>query len=557
MEAADTQPRDPLRVKESLREIFDRRAAKGELIFAMLAGSQAFNLAVATSDEDWFGIYAGDIEATFGLQAPAPSLDGNDPDYAIYEVSKYAELLLKGNPKVIEPLFAKHNCWTHPLWHLLQNKREAFLTQTTLAQYVKYSRSQLHDAKELSGQPKHKKLCHALRLMREAYRISRGEGPMVWFEGEERDYLLSIRSGAVDENSILQELTELQETIEKRKESLPARTDPSLLDQWIEQVRLQSISSNLWQNVPPSFLDQQEHISSSSLALKQRAEDLLSKHGVNNGARVLCCIPSGSKAHGLAIRNKASEDYIGVFVVDTPSVLRMKEAVRRVDEVGGLQSKQKEIAARGMLLLEASHACRLLCQGHHRLVEALFWDQQEEHEEEKEQLVSYESETWLQLKRCREEILSGPQATAAIDHCCGVSTGLLQRKPTTAIAMYHAMRLLLEAEHLIREGRPQVRLRDEEERQLLLSIRDIDERKNDEELDKVKEKVVQKLEQVSSLRNSSNTKTKKKNQKEESEGNNNKIAVNNWLASLRIAQWKQQLKRIEEEGDKEAASSSS
>ena len=54
---------------------------RGRLIFAMVAGSAAFNLATPTSDRDLFGVYLSNESGPF--QAPTESIDSHEPDYAI------------------------------------------------------------------------------------------------------------------------------------------------------------------------------------------------------------------------------------------------------------------------------------------------------------------------------------------------------------------------------------------------------------------------------------------------------------------------------------------
>lgn len=44
--------------------------------------------------------------------------------YSFSEVEKFAELLDKGNPKLIEPLFAKKLLWSTPEWDALLPVRE-------------------------------------------------------------------------------------------------------------------------------------------------------------------------------------------------------------------------------------------------------------------------------------------------------------------------------------------------------------------------------------------------------------------------------------------------
>ena len=80
--------------------LVNHKIENGRVILAMLAGSHAFNLAVATSDHDYFGIYAAPMRSLYCLQPPADTIDAHDPDYQIHEVRKYLEILLKGNPKV-------------------------------------------------------------------------------------------------------------------------------------------------------------------------------------------------------------------------------------------------------------------------------------------------------------------------------------------------------------------------------------------------------------------------------------------------------------------------
>jgi predicted nucleotidyltransferase len=65
---------------------------RGRLIFAMVAGSAAFNLATPTSDRDLFGVYLSNESGPF--QAPTESIDSHEPDYAIYGTFHKFVLLL-------------------------------------------------------------------------------------------------------------------------------------------------------------------------------------------------------------------------------------------------------------------------------------------------------------------------------------------------------------------------------------------------------------------------------------------------------------------------------
>ena len=50
-------------------------------IFCMIAGSWAFNLNVATSDKDYFGIYVASINDVLGLYPLLDTIDQHDPDF--------------------------------------------------------------------------------------------------------------------------------------------------------------------------------------------------------------------------------------------------------------------------------------------------------------------------------------------------------------------------------------------------------------------------------------------------------------------------------------------
>jgi len=77
-----------------------------------------------SSDKDWFGVYLSK-ERGLHVAKNEGTLDGNDPDFVLYgcffmflwisffglEVAMYCKLLLKGNPKVVEPLFTCMFCF--------------------------------------------------------------------------------------------------------------------------------------------------------------------------------------------------------------------------------------------------------------------------------------------------------------------------------------------------------------------------------------------------------------------------------------------------------------
>lgn len=68
------------------------------LLMAQICGSASFNLNVATSDTDYFGVYASSLQSVFQLKGPVDTLDSHTPhDICVYELAYFCRLLLKGN----------------------------------------------------------------------------------------------------------------------------------------------------------------------------------------------------------------------------------------------------------------------------------------------------------------------------------------------------------------------------------------------------------------------------------------------------------------------------
>lgn len=125
---------DEHRVKLEAMLVSHPSLAGARVLLAQLSGSLGFNLAVATSDEDYFGVYAASIHSTL-LGTRKVSLSGADPDFETHEVEEMLLLLGKGNPKVIEPLFTENLVWKSAEWRQLEAAiRPLVLSQKTINQ---------------------------------------------------------------------------------------------------------------------------------------------------------------------------------------------------------------------------------------------------------------------------------------------------------------------------------------------------------------------------------------------------------------------------------------
>jgi predicted nucleotidyltransferase len=94
----------------------------------------------------------------------------------VIEVTKFVQLLAKGNPKLVEPLFAPHLTWHTSEWDGAVAVRRAAINKITVIQYLSYSKQKLKSAKEAFEKKElpWKDLYHALRLAKEATRIANG-----------------------------------------------------------------------------------------------------------------------------------------------------------------------------------------------------------------------------------------------------------------------------------------------------------------------------------------------------------------------------------------------
>lgn len=221
-----------------------------EIMFLQVAGSQSYNLALPdSSDYDFLGVFVSNTEDILRLNPPRDHYDGNDPDFQLHEVGKFCHLLAKGNPTIIEVVFASPE--THivaPPWRLewsyLQMHRRQFLNQRTLKQYLGYAQGQYR--RLVNHQPLHatggqfntKWAYHIIRLLKNALEIAKGKEPTIWWEGQQRDFLMSIREGHYPQETVEGMMRSIIADIEGLKPwKIPPEPDLEWIDSWLLEVR--------------------------------------------------------------------------------------------------------------------------------------------------------------------------------------------------------------------------------------------------------------------------------------------------------------------------------
>ena len=229
----------------------------GEIIFRGLGGSHSYGVANADSDFDLKFIYVQPTTDFLGLNVPARDthdgkieLDGVECDFVAYEVRKFAGLLLKGNPNIIEFLYFPEDLYeAGDDWVNLVTHRKRFLTQEAIKQYTGYAAGQM---KRLENKLKGKKASlhttggeyntkwayHMVRLMWEVDLIATGREPQVRWTGSFEKKLRDVRAGGWTPEEILKWTRQKLDTIDATDVStLPAKGDAEILDGWVRKVR--------------------------------------------------------------------------------------------------------------------------------------------------------------------------------------------------------------------------------------------------------------------------------------------------------------------------------
>ncbi len=117
----------------------------GKIILNSLAGSHAYGLNTPESDDDYRGVFVADKHLFYASNYPLEVSDESN-DQSFFELSKFAQLLSKNNPTVLEFLgysnrFIKEE---HPLFSLF--KPQDFLTKQCQNSYVGYALGQIRKA---------------------------------------------------------------------------------------------------------------------------------------------------------------------------------------------------------------------------------------------------------------------------------------------------------------------------------------------------------------------------------------------------------------------------
>ena len=127
---------------------FDLIKNEGRVLYHVLRGSHAYNLATETSDEDYSAVYLCNPKELLGLGFDyKDQVSDAKHDNTWFEVGCYLKLLLKSNPTVMEYLFVPERCIVsdiHPMFIPILENRKEFLSKQLFNPLFGYAKQQLN-----------------------------------------------------------------------------------------------------------------------------------------------------------------------------------------------------------------------------------------------------------------------------------------------------------------------------------------------------------------------------------------------------------------------------
>lgn len=206
------------------------------------------------SDIDYSGVYIANTKKYLGMSGIQDSYNNSEnvkPDYAFHEIGKFCNLLLVGNPAILEMLFTERLHYiADDSWVYLRENRNKFLSKKAVESYIGYASAQLSRLKKglrlntKGGEASEKWMYHFIRLLYDAKRIVRGDEPLVWKTGEERERLMNIRYGKVNVEEIEKEASTMLDEINTQLATcqLPDVGDSQFLEKFLVDLRLKQLS---------------------------------------------------------------------------------------------------------------------------------------------------------------------------------------------------------------------------------------------------------------------------------------------------------------------------
>jgi hypothetical protein len=168
-------------------------------IYACVMGSRAFGLATDASDTDRRGVFLAPTPLFWRFEKPPTHVEGPGEERFSWELERFCELALRGNPNILECLHSPLVEHVDDTGRELLSLRGAFLSRQAHDTFIRYAlgqRRRLDADVRTTGAPRWKHAMHLLRLLMSARDLLR-TGELRIDVGEQRESLLAVRHGEV------------------------------------------------------------------------------------------------------------------------------------------------------------------------------------------------------------------------------------------------------------------------------------------------------------------------------------------------------------------------
>ncbi|MGW4436372.1 nucleotidyltransferase domain-containing protein [Streptomyces sp. NPDC004596] len=197
-------------------------------IYACVMGSRAFGLATEASDTDRRGVFLAPTALYWRFDKPPAHVEGPGEERFSWELERFCELALRGNPNILECLHSPLVEHVDDTGRELLALRGAFLSRRVYDTFTGYAlgqRRKLDAGIRTTGAPRWKHAMHLLRLLTSARDLLR-TGELRIDAGDEREPLLAVKRGEVPWPEVEARMARLAAETERALRGTPLPPEP-------------------------------------------------------------------------------------------------------------------------------------------------------------------------------------------------------------------------------------------------------------------------------------------------------------------------------------------
>ncbi|MEV5878141.1 nucleotidyltransferase domain-containing protein [Streptomyces sp. NPDC052101] len=213
-------------------------------VYSCVMGSRAFGLATDTSDTDRRGVFLAPTALFWRFEKPPTHVDGPGEEQFSWELERFCELALRGNPNILECLHSPLVERIDDTGRELLSLRDAFLSRRAYDTFTRYAlgqRKKLDADVRTTGAPRWKHAMHLLRLLMSARDLLR-TGELRIDVGDRREALLAVKRGEVPWAEVEAQMARLGTQTEQalHHTPLPPQPDHTRVADFLHRTRRNS-----------------------------------------------------------------------------------------------------------------------------------------------------------------------------------------------------------------------------------------------------------------------------------------------------------------------------